>query len=148
FPEECCLLQRRAFERGRRIAVKLAKCGAKVTVTAKAEIQSQSRQVVAARKEVQGTRQTEPQLVLIQRQSLYLLENLSEIDRRNAQFGGDLGQSPASRQIARQHQFGSIYQFLATNRRARRVRTPRPESLSQQSQCQDLSFQGFHNLSV
>ncbi len=141
-------MQSRMLEPGRRIAIKLAEGSAEVAMAGEAEIERQSRQIVVACKEMQCARQPEAQLVVIERQSFYLLENLREINRRNAQFAGDLSQSPAPHEIARQHELGSIYQFLATNRRARRMRAARPESSSHQSQCQNLSFQGFCNVLV
>ena len=126
-------MERGAFEFRGGASVKLAECRAEVAVTGEAKIESESGQIVVACQEIQCARQAESQLVVIKRQSLDLLENLGKIHRRNAQFASDFSQSPASREIARQHELGPIGQFLAADSGVRCVRTAGPESSSHQS---------------
>lgn len=101
-------MQRGASEVRGGVSVELAESRAKVAVTGEAKIESESGQVVVACQKIQPARQSESQLVLIKRHSLDLLENLSEIHGRNPQFAGDLSQSPASSEVARQDELGPI----------------------------------------
>ena len=56
-------------------------------------------------------------------------------------FGGDLGQRPAPRQIAGQHELGPIDQPLASDAGAGRVRGARSQRPLHQGQGQALGFQ-------
>ena len=97
-------MQRQLPELRGRTAVNLAERGAEMTVAGEAEVEAKSGQVVILPEEIQRPREPQSQLVAIQRQTFDLLEDLRQINRRAAHFGGDLGQRPASRQIARQHE--------------------------------------------
>lgn len=141
-------MQRGSFEFRWGASVQLAESRAEVAVTGEAKIESESGQVVVPCQKIQCARQSESQLVPIKRHSLDLLENLSEIHGRNPQLAGNLSQSPAPREVARQDEFGPICQFLTANRCTRRMRGARPKSAAHQSQCQDLSFKGFRELLV
>ena len=72
-----------------------------------------------------------------------LLKDLRQIDRRAAYFGSDLGQGPASRQIARQHEFDAIHQSLPSYGGPCSVCGARPQSPRHKSQGQTFSFQRF-----
>jgi hypothetical protein len=75
-----------------------------------------------------------------------LFEDLREINRRAAHFGGDLGQRPAPRQITRQHELNPIRQPSPSDTGARRVRSSRPQGPLRQSQGQAFRFQRFRDL--
>ena len=61
--------------------------------------------------QMQRARQPQPQLIAIERHGLDLLENLRQIDRRDADLRRDLAQRPAPRQIRGQHQLGAVHQL-------------------------------------
>lgn len=75
----------------------MAKGGAEMTVTGKAEIEAQGSKIVVLREKIERTSKAQTQLVAIQRQALDLLEDLREINRRAADFGGDFSEGPTTR---------------------------------------------------
>jgi len=79
------------FKFGRGTPVKLAESSAEMTVAGKTEIEGQSRQVVVVCEEIERPRHSQSQLILVERQALHLLEDLCEVNRRDAHFRGDFG---------------------------------------------------------
>ena len=78
-----------------------AERGAEMAVAGEAQVEARAVRSSYSAEQVERARQAQAQVVAIQRQALHLLEHLREIHRRAADFGGDLGQRPAPRQIAR-----------------------------------------------
>src|SRR5215831_12933979 len=93
----------------------LAERSAEVAVAREAQIESESSEIVVLRKQVQRTCQPQPRLVAIQRYALHLLEELRQVNRRNADLGSDFGERPAPREVARQHELGSVHDLLPTD---------------------------------
>ena len=67
-----------------------------MTVAGEPQICGQGGQIVISRNQVEGSRETQPQVVTIERYSLGLLKHLRQIDRRAADLPGDLRKAPAS----------------------------------------------------
>ena len=128
-----------------RTAVELAKCGAEVTVTGEAEVEAERRQIVILGNQVEGSCKTHPKLIAIEGQALYLLEHLRKIDRRPVNLGGNLGQSPAPRQITGQCQLDAVDQAAPSEGGSRHARGTRAESAMRQRQCKTFCFQGFRD---
>src|SRR6266404_7338345 len=138
-------MDHRLAELGRRTSVSLLERGAEVTVAGKTQVERELAQVVVLAKQVECARETQAQLIAIQRQAFHLLEHLGEINRRDADVGGDLGECPASRQIAGEDEFGSIRKSLASAARARRVRCARSERALHQYQREAFGLQWLSN---
>ena len=68
-------------ERGGRAAVDLAERRREVAVAGEAEVESERGEVVVLREQVQRPRETQPEMIAIERQALDLLEHLREIHR-------------------------------------------------------------------
>ncbi len=75
-----------------------------------------------------------------------MLEHLREINRRAAYFRGDLGQRPAPRQIACQHELCPIHEQLASDSSASRVRGAWVERPLHQGQGQAFGIQRFRDV--
>jgi hypothetical protein len=70
-----------------------------MAVTGKAQVETQAGEVVILTQQIQRPRQPQAQLIAVQWHTLHLLEQLSEIYRRDADLDCDLGQSPATRDV-------------------------------------------------
>jgi hypothetical protein len=77
-----------------------------------AEIEAKCGQVVILPEKIQRSREPQAQLIAVQGLTFHLLEDLREIYRGAAYFGGDLGQCPSPGEIARQYKLGPIHQQL------------------------------------
>src|SRR5215468_8206076 len=141
-------LQRGLPESGRRTPVSLAEGGAEMTVTGEAKMERQGRQVIVLAKQIERSREPQPQLIAIERHAFDPLEGLREIDRRSANLCGNLMQRPAPREIAGQHQFYAIDQALLAETGTGGVRCARPEGTLGEHQGQALGLQGLGNALV
>src|SRR5713101_6335163 len=83
-------VERRLSESRRRSAVGLSEGGAEMTVAGEAEIEAQGRQIIVLIDQIKRSREPQPHLVAIERHTLDPLEDLREVDRGSADFGGDL----------------------------------------------------------
>src|SRR5262249_48681967 len=106
-PELC-----RALKLGRCLAEGPLEGGAEMTVAGKAEIEAERGQIVILAKEIERAGKAQPQLVAVERRRFHLLEDLGEIDRRDADLPGDLGECPAPCEIGGEHQLCPVDQFL------------------------------------
>ena len=122
----------RALEFRWRSSIDLPECRTEMAVAGEAEVHAERRQIVLAAKQVQRPRQPQAQMVAIERHRLDLLEHLRQINRRYPDFGGDLGQRPAPRQIRGQHELGAVDQLLPAGAGAGgcEVRSPRERRTS------------------
>jgi hypothetical protein len=136
-------MESRVPELGGGTAVGRPECGAEVTVAGEAKVQAQRREVVVLSEKIERPRQPQPQLVAIQGQTFYLLEDLCEIHGRAPHFIGDVGQSPAPRQVTGQHELRPIHEPLAAGTCAGRVRRAGPERPLRQGQRQALCLKGL-----
>src|SRR5262249_49621692 len=84
--------------------------GREMAMAGKTEIERQGREVVAPRQQVQSARQPQPKVVAVQRYAFDLLEHLSEVDRGAAHLSGDVGERPASAEIAGEQDLHPINQ--------------------------------------
>lgn len=114
------------------MSVSFSECSAEMAVARKAEIEAQSGQIVILGKKVQSPRQSQAQLITIERHALDLLKDLGEIDRRTSHFRSDFGQCPASSQIACQDKLDPVNQPLPPEARARFMRGARPQRTADQ----------------
>src|SRR5262249_19070196 len=69
-----------------------------------------------------------------------------EIDGRTTYLGGDLGQGPSPRQIARQYELDPVRQPLPSNTGARRVRGAWAQRPLHQGQGQALRLQSLRDV--
>src|SRR5690349_5835983 len=84
-----------------------------MAVARESDILREARKVFPLREQVQRARETQPQVVPIERHPFRLLEDLREVHRRTFHLGRDLAQRPASRQISREQYLDPVYQAAA-----------------------------------
>lgn len=130
---------------GGRAAVGLAEGGAEVAVTGKTEIETQGGEIAILREKVERASETEAQLITIERETFYLLENLCEVDGRAVNFRGDLGQRPTARQIAGEHELHAVDQALAAKSGAGRMRRAWTKRALHESESETLCFERFRD---
>jgi hypothetical protein len=119
-----------------------------MAVAGKAQICGQSRQIVVLRNHIQGSRETQPQMITIQGNAFDLLEDLRQIYRRAANFGGDIRKCPAPGQIAGQQDFDAVREAAAGMSCSRRVRGARPQAAAHQGQQQTFGLQRLNGTIV
>src|SRR5258705_8264283 len=136
-------MQGELLEFGRRAAIDITERSTEMAVAGEAEIQTKTGEVVATADQVESASQTEAELIPVQGHAFHLLEDLREIDGGAADFGGDVGQGPAARQIARQHELDAINEPLASDGGGRGVRRARSESALHQSQGKAFGLEWF-----
>src|SRR5262245_24746071 len=112
-----------------------------MTVAVETEVQAQGREIVILRKQCERPRESEPQLVAIERHPLDLLKHLREVHGGMAHFGCNLRQCPASRGIAGEHELGPVREPLSPDTCARSMRRARPQGASGKCQCEALSVE-------
>jgi len=61
--------------------VELAERGAEMTVARESEVEAETGEILAATKEMKRPRETQTQLIPVERESFCLLKHLREIDR-------------------------------------------------------------------
>ena len=83
-----------------------------MAVTGETQVEAQGRQIVVLTNQVERPRKPQPQLVAIERHAFDPLKHLREIDRRSTDFGGYLGECPAPRKIAGDHELHAIDEAL------------------------------------
>ena len=83
-----------------------------MTMAVETEVETQRREVVILREELQRPRESQPQLVAIERDPFDLLEYLREVNRRMADLGRNLRQGPPSRRIACEDEFCPVCEPL------------------------------------
>ena len=104
-------------------------------------MQPERGEVLELAQQVQRSRQPQAQLVLVQRYALDLAEALGQVDRRHADLRRNLGQGPAPRQVARQHQLGPVHQALAAMAGGSRMGGARRQRAMDKSERQALALQ-------
>lgn len=126
-----------------RAAVGLSERRRKMTVARETEVQAERREVIVSRQEVESAGEPQAQLVSVQRHTFNLLEYLGEVHGGDADFGRDLGQSPAPTQVRCQDELGPVDELLPSRCSTRRVRGALTQCTSYESKHQGLRFQGL-----
>ena len=88
----------------RRLTVELAERSAEMTVAGETQLKGERGQIVALGQQIQRTRESQTQLIPIERHAFHLLEQLREIHCRHAHFGSNVRKGPTSREVARERQ--------------------------------------------
>src|ERR1700678_4103493 len=86
-----------------------------MAVAGEAQVHPESAEVLISTKQVQGARQSQSQLIAVQRHPFHLLEHLREVHGGDANLNRYLSQRPTSRRIRRQYQLGSVDQLSAAD---------------------------------
>src|SRR5436190_1318389 len=115
-----------------------------MTVARETQVLGKIRQVVVPDDEIERSRQAQPQVIAIERQTLYLLKHLREIHGRATDLARDPGQRPAARQISRQQHLRPVYQPTARTTCTRDTRGARPEGARHQCERQSLGLEWFN----
>src|SRR5215471_7506949 len=109
----------------------------------KTEIERQGGEVIAPRQQVQSARQPQPEVVAVQRYAFDLLEHLGEVDGRTAYLSGDVGERPASAEIAGEQDLDPINQPLPPVCGSGLVRCAWSEAATHEGQEETLGLERF-----
>ena len=126
-----------------RAAVCTSKCGCEVAVAGEADFEGERRQVIVPVKEVEGAGETQPELVTVKGHAFHLLEDLGEIDRGAVDFGGYVGESPATSQVGGEEEFDAVDCALMPKCAGGVTCGARSEGTLNQGNRQAFGFEGF-----